>query len=108
MYLEGYPEILIHTRVLSKYFPIHHSQSYAVGKVLVSKPRIKFQTVTSECKTVTFGLPKLSQTKEYQKKYIISVLEKLMVTRLVKKFPTFHRTQRFIIILTKACQMTPS
>jgi hypothetical protein len=32
-----------------------------------------------------------------------SVLEKLTVTRLVKKFPAFYGTQRFITMLTRTC-----
>jgi sulfur relay (sulfurtransferase) DsrC/TusE family protein len=33
----------------------------------------------------------------------IVFLEKLTVTQLVKKFPTFYGSQRFITMFTKAC-----
>jgi len=31
------------------------------------------------------------------------LLERLIVTHLVKKFPTFYRIQRFVIVFTRAC-----
>jgi hypothetical protein len=31
--------------------------------------------------------------------------ERLIVAHLVKKFPTFHETQRFITTFTRACQV---
>jgi len=36
------------------------------------------------------------------------LLEELIVTQLVKKFPTFHGNQSFIIMFTRTCHWSPS
>jgi hypothetical protein len=35
------------------------------------------------------------------------LLEKLIVTQLVKKFPAFYGTQRFIIVIIRSCHWSP-
>jgi len=40
--------------------------------------------------------------------WIRFLVEKLTVTQLVKKFPTFYGSQRFITVFTRACHWTLS